>query len=135
MQAGSRTEIGDKVLGVVKTIMTANAITTAVQPDARLADIGLTSIDMVKLMLAVEAEFDMMIPQVDITPENFQSVAAIERLIARLCRTAASVRPDLAATSALISVPSPLVGEGSSDVQRRRAGEGFGGEFLGTLTP
>ncbi len=30
--------------------------------------------DMVNLMLGVEAEFDFTIPQPEITPENFQSV-------------------------------------------------------------
>ena len=32
-------------------------------------------------MLAVEAEFDFTIPQGDITPENFQSVATLTRLV------------------------------------------------------
>jgi acyl carrier protein len=44
-------------------------------------DIGLTSMDMVSLMLAVEAEFDFTIPQSEITPENFQSVRALELMI------------------------------------------------------
>jgi acyl carrier protein len=38
--------------------------------------------DMVNLMLAIEAEFDFTIPQSDITPENFQSVASLNRLVA-----------------------------------------------------
>jgi acyl carrier protein len=33
-------------------------------------------------MLGVEAEFDFTIPQSEITPENFQSVATLERMIA-----------------------------------------------------
>jgi acyl carrier protein len=49
-----------------------------------LTDIGLSSIDMVNLMLAVEAEFDIMIPPTDITPQNFRSVASIEAMVARL---------------------------------------------------
>ncbi len=32
-------------------------------------------------MLAVEAEFDFTIPQSEITPENFQSVASLEKMI------------------------------------------------------
>jgi acyl carrier protein len=36
---------------------------------------------MVNLMLAVELEFDIAIPQSDITPENFQSCASIEALV------------------------------------------------------
>jgi len=34
---------------------------------------------MVNLMLSVEAEFDFTIPQVEITPENFQSVGSLQR--------------------------------------------------------
>jgi len=35
-------------------------------------------------MLAVETEFDLTIPQGEITPENFRSVATVEALIERL---------------------------------------------------
>jgi hypothetical protein len=38
--------------------------------------------DMVNLMLGVEAEFDFTIPQAEITPENFQSVETQQRMIA-----------------------------------------------------
>jgi acyl carrier protein len=38
---------------------------------------------MVNLMLAVELEFDIAIPQPDITPENFHSVTAIKSLVVR----------------------------------------------------
>jgi acyl carrier protein len=38
--------------------------------------------DMVNLMLAIEAEFDFAIPQSEITPENFQSVGTLEKMIA-----------------------------------------------------
>jgi len=44
----------------------------------------MSSIKMVNLMLAVETEFDLTIPQSDITPENFRSVATVEALLARL---------------------------------------------------
>jgi acyl carrier protein len=36
---------------------------------------------MVNLVLAVEAEFDIEIPQSAMTPENFDTVAAIESLV------------------------------------------------------
>jgi acyl carrier protein len=39
---------------------------------------------MVSLMLAVESEFQLSIPQSDITPENFLSIASIAALIERL---------------------------------------------------
>ena len=57
---------------------------SAVPADARLSELGMSSIKMVNLMLAVESEFDLIIPQGDITPENFRSVATVEALLARL---------------------------------------------------
>ena len=44
--------------------------------------------DMVNLMLGVEAEFDFTIPQDKITPENFQSVETLERMVAGELRAA-----------------------------------------------
>jgi len=58
--------------------------------DQRLSDLGLSSIKMVSLMLAIEAEFQVMIAQSDITPENFHSIIAIETLLLRLPTAAAS---------------------------------------------
>ena len=40
--------------------------------------------DMVNLVLAVESEFDLMIPEGSITPAHFRSVAAISSLIGAL---------------------------------------------------
>jgi len=42
----------------------------------RLVDVVLISMNMVNLMLGVEAEFDFTIPQSEMTPENFQSTGA-----------------------------------------------------------
>lgn len=52
--------------------------------DADLSSAGLTSVAAVKLMLAIEAAFDIAIPDADLTPENFRSIAAIESLVERL---------------------------------------------------
>lgn len=51
--------------------------------DAQLSDLGISSLKMVNLMLAVEVEFDLAIAQADITPENFHSLTSIEQLIMR----------------------------------------------------
>ncbi|MGO9991022.1 MAG: phosphopantetheine-binding protein [Steroidobacteraceae bacterium] len=51
--------------------------------ERRLSDLGISSVKIVDLMLAVEAEFDMVIPETDITPENFHCVASIEALVER----------------------------------------------------
>jgi acyl carrier protein len=74
-------KVQERVISLVNNILTANAIVVDVFPGSRLADIGMTSMDMVNLMLAVEAEFDMTIPQAEITPENFQSPQTIERMV------------------------------------------------------
>lgn len=51
--------------------------------DAQLSELGISSLKMVNLMLAVEMEFDIAIPQQEITPENFHSLASIEALVLR----------------------------------------------------
>jgi acyl carrier protein len=56
----------------------------ALARDADLHDAGLTSMATVKLMLAVEAAYDVAIPDAELTPENFRSIATIEALLERL---------------------------------------------------
>jgi acyl carrier protein len=74
-------DVQDRVLALVKAILEQNAIVAEVDPQSRLVDVGLTSMDMVNLMLGVEAEFDFTIPQSEITPENFQSIETLQRMI------------------------------------------------------
>jgi acyl carrier protein len=52
--------------------------------DVDLHEAGLTSMATVKLMLAIEAAYDVAIPDSELTPENFRSIAAIEALLERL---------------------------------------------------
>ena len=75
-------DIQGRIVALVKSILEQNSIAVEIAPDTKLVDAGLTSMDMVNLMLGVEAEFDFMIPQDQITPENFQSVETLERLVA-----------------------------------------------------
>jgi acyl carrier protein len=74
-------EVKDRILALVKSILAQNAITAEVNPETLLVDVGLTSMDMVNLMLGVEAEFDFTIPQSEITPENFQSINTLQQMI------------------------------------------------------
>ena len=80
MQA-KNADIESRLLALVKSILDQNAITAELNPATLLVDVGLTSMDMVNLMLAVEAEFDFTIPQSEITPENFQSVETLKALV------------------------------------------------------
>jgi acyl carrier protein len=71
----------DRVISLVQKLLTQRSISRAIHLADDLRDAGLTSMDMVNLVLAVESEFDLMIPEVSITPANFRSVAAISTLI------------------------------------------------------
>jgi acyl carrier protein len=73
--------VQNRILALVNAILKQNSIVSEVHPETRLVDIGLTSMDMVSLMLGVEAEFDFTIPQSEITPENFQSTKTLELMV------------------------------------------------------
>jgi len=74
-------DIRNRIVVLIRAILAQNGMTADISPEALLVDIGLTSMDMVNLMLGVEAEFDFTIPQAKITPENFQSVDTLERMV------------------------------------------------------
>jgi len=84
------TDVRHRIIKLVKGILEQNSLTADVTPQAKLVDVGLTSMDMVNLMLGVEAEFDFTIPQSEITPENFQSVETLERMVATQLQLAAA---------------------------------------------
>ncbi|MET4118149.1 acyl carrier protein [Bradyrhizobium sp. JR1.5] len=84
------TELRNRIIKLVKGILAQNSLSAEVAPQAKLVDVGLTSMDMVNLMLGVEAEFDFTIPQAEITPENFQSVETLERMVATQLQSAAA---------------------------------------------
>ena len=76
-----------RICGVASDVLAKHRVADEIAPeapDAELARFGMTSIDMVELMLGVEAEFDIAIPAADITLQNFRSVAAIAAMVSRL---------------------------------------------------
>jgi len=83
----SNADIQNRIIALVRSILERNAISANLNPDTLLVDVGLTSMDMVNLMLAVEAEFDFTIPQSEITPENFQSVETLQRMVVAQLRS------------------------------------------------
>jgi acyl carrier protein len=76
--------LGERLQRLVAQILGKPEAAATVPPEARLSELGMSSIKMVNLMLAVEVEFDLTIPQSDITPDNFRSVASVEALLAKL---------------------------------------------------
>jgi acyl carrier protein len=76
--------VTERLAALVKQVLgDGAAIPDPLPLDAQLSDLGISSLKMVNLMLAVEIEFDISIPQADITPENFHSLATIDALVAR----------------------------------------------------
>jgi acyl carrier protein len=71
----------DRVVGIVREILERRSVSRQILPDDDLREAGLNSLDMVNLMLAVEAEFDLKIPDADMTLRNFRSISAIEVLV------------------------------------------------------
>jgi acyl carrier protein len=73
---------------IVSRMMARRGVSLALTRDSDLKNSGLTSLDMVNLMLAVESAFGIMIPQSAMTPENFTSIATIETLVSALLTSA-----------------------------------------------
>jgi acyl carrier protein len=69
------------VTEVVRRMLLERSIDGTVTADADLREIGLTSLDMVDLVLSVECAFDLQIPEAQITPANFRSISAIDALV------------------------------------------------------
>jgi acyl carrier protein len=75
-------EVSDRLIDLVKQVSGSAAVFPSPFPvETQLSDLGVTSLKMVNLMLAVEVEFDIAIPQSEITPENFQSLGSIQALV------------------------------------------------------
>jgi len=81
--------VGDRLVSLVEQILGPSTVVPFPMTQ-QLSELGMSSIKMVNLMLAIEVEFDIAIPQSDITPENFHSLASIESLVVRLTTAAAT---------------------------------------------
>jgi hypothetical protein len=78
-------EVCDRLIVLVKQVSGSAAVFPAPFPvHTKLSELGVSSLKMVNLMLAVELEFDIAIPQSDITPENFESLSSIQALVEKM---------------------------------------------------
>ena len=75
------TNAKDRILAIACQMLAKRGVHTVPSRHDNLREAGLTSLDMVNLVLAVEAEFDIEIPQTAMTPDNFDTVCAIESLV------------------------------------------------------
>ncbi len=88
MDAVLSQDTAPRILRLVLGLLQKRGGPTSVGEDQNLRDAGMTSLDMVNLMLAVEGEFDLFIPEAEMTPDNFSSVAAIDTLVSSLLKAA-----------------------------------------------
>jgi acyl carrier protein len=77
----------DRVSALVNRLLAERSLRFPAFPDDDLRSLGLSSLDMVNLVLSVESEFDVSIPDADITPARFRSIATIATLVAALLST------------------------------------------------
>ena len=78
----------DRIIAIAVRMLVKRGVITVPASSDNLREAGLTSLDMVNLMLAIEAEFDIEIPQSAMTPDNFDTVTAIENLVSVTAKAA-----------------------------------------------
>jgi acyl carrier protein len=79
-------DAAQRVAQLVCRLFAKRGIERAVGLDDDLTAGGLSSLDLVNLMLSVESEFDIKIPEREMTPANFRSIARIDALLRTLSR-------------------------------------------------
>jgi acyl carrier protein len=82
-----------RVTDIVKRFAPSLDATSTIVNNDPLATGRLSSIAIVDVMLSIEAEFDIMIPQRDLTPENFSSIERVTDLVSHLRGDAVFVAP------------------------------------------
>jgi acyl carrier protein len=74
----------DRIIALVNRMVRERSLRLSASPGDDLRSAGLSSLDMVNLVLAVESEFGVSIPDADITPARFRSIANIATLVTAL---------------------------------------------------
>ncbi len=80
----ARTDASTSILQLLRRFAPGLPAMDEAAARASLPEAGLTSMAAVKLMLAIEAEFDIAIPDADLNPQNFTDLDAIVALVKRL---------------------------------------------------
>jgi len=76
--------VNDRVVAVVQGLLIKREISRPFCSEDTLIEMGLSSLDAVRLVLLVEDEFDLSIPVSELTLTNFRSISTISRMVARL---------------------------------------------------
>jgi len=86
----SKDNVADRVAALVRKVLDREEIEKSVAIDDDLRTTGLSSLGLVNLMLSVEGEFDLKIPERDMTPANFRSIMRIVDLVDTLSQAPAT---------------------------------------------
>jgi acyl carrier protein len=78
------TSVRTRIFGVVNALMRRRELPLLVRADQSLRDAGLKSLDLVNMMLAIEDEFGIEIPQDRLSMDHFRDIGAIERLVSEV---------------------------------------------------
>lgn len=84
----SKPDLKERVAALVRQLLVKRSIDRLIDEDDDLTESGLSSLDLVTLMLGAEAEFDIKIPDADMTPANFRTIARIAALVGTLAEGA-----------------------------------------------
>ncbi len=85
----SKNNVADRVAALVRKVLDREEIKKTVGLDDDLRTGGLSSLGLVNLMLSVEGEFDLRIPEREMTPANFRSITRIVELVDALSQAPA----------------------------------------------
>jgi acyl carrier protein len=73
--------VAERTAALVQSILAQKGIDRVPAPDTYLTEAGLTSLDLVNLMLAIEAEFDITIPASHLSPQSFRTLNTISAMV------------------------------------------------------
>jgi len=73
-----------RIISAVQHLLAERSINARVYPEDNLFQVGLNSLDMLNLVLSLEAEFDITIPEAEITIANLRTISTLSNLLSRL---------------------------------------------------
>jgi acyl carrier protein len=80
-EAETATATIDQVANIVRQLLERDSLAQPIGRDDDLSAAGLTSADMINLMLLIEEQFRIAIPEQELRPVNFRSIASIDALV------------------------------------------------------
>jgi acyl carrier protein len=81
-----------RISKVVVNVLAAESQLDDLPVDQDLREAGMTSLNMVTLMIAVEGEFGLVIPKHELHPDNFKSIRSVDKMLSRLDSDASRAR-------------------------------------------